>query len=129
MKTCNCCGKTEEEIGPFPASYGNRCSVCKNGRHRYGMNRNQQERLLDTQEGKCAICEAELELHIGRKPGAACIDHREGQGGDPKGVRGVLCSACNTTIGNHAVEHFEKIIKYIENPPAPYVIDKVMESE
>ncbi len=116
MRTCNYCKYTEEEIGKFPASYGNCCSACKNGRPRYGLNRREQNELLDKQGGKCALCKVDIKLHQGRGKKSGQIDHKPGTGvgtGKPPEVRGVLCFTCNKNISNMDYDWFKKAAKYL----------------
>ena len=125
MKTCNHC----QIKGDFPASYGNTCSACKNGRYRYNMNRTQQVELLEHQNNRCAVCEKEVELFKGKGKEGAHIDHF-GISGVPYSkwkedwvVRGVLCFDCNKYLGSYDIPFFEKIIRYIKNPPAQTMYD------
>jgi hypothetical protein len=53
---------------------------------RYMLDAAAFEALLSAQEGRCAVC---------RAPGAACVDHCHTTGR----VRGILCRACNTGLG------------------------------
>jgi hypothetical protein len=55
--------------------------------HRYGMEKGEYERLLELQDGKCAICTKVTKLHV---------DHCH----TTSVVRGLLCSSCNTAIGH-----------------------------
>jgi len=128
MKTCNYCGYTEDEIGKFPESYGNRCSACKNGRHRYNLNRVEQEELLDYQNNKCGnpSCRKEIKLFQGKGKEGAHIDHYGAtlpysKWVNGEFVRGVLCFDCNKYIGSHDIEYFKGIIEYLENPPAKII--------
>ena len=92
MKTCIKCGLEFDK-----KSRGGMCSVCKNGIHRYGLNRIQQEELLNTQNGLCAICKEPIILH-NRKDSykhTGNIDHNHKTGK----VRGILCHPCNVFLG------------------------------
>jgi hypothetical protein len=58
---------------------------------RYGMTKEDYDRLLNIQNNKCAICEidrSDLKKEF-------CIDHDHSSGQ----VRGLLCSGCNKGIG------------------------------
>lgn len=67
----------------------NICKECFRAR-RYGITRNDLERLLDEQGGVCAIC-AEPCSRIE----VLCIDHDHETGA----VRGLLCTGCNLGLG------------------------------
>jgi hypothetical protein len=88
MKHCKYCN-TEILKGR-----GLKCSTCKNGIDRYGLNRIQQVELLESQNGQCAICKCDITLHI-RNNWSGVIDHCH----TTNKVRGVLCGYCNTTLG------------------------------
>jgi hypothetical protein len=55
-------------------------------RQRYALDGPSFDALLIAQEGRCAICRASA---------AACVDHCHTTGT----VRGILCRACNTGLG------------------------------
>jgi Recombination endonuclease VII len=93
MKICKKCGFEFER-----KSGGGICSVCKNGLDRYGLDRNQQISLLESQGNTCAICDDPISLHVRRDSGykmTGNIDHCHKN----NVVRGVLCHACNVTLG------------------------------
>lgn len=58
---------------------------------RYGITQADYDRMLALQGGRCAICATD---DPGKK--SWCIDHDH----DTEAVRGLLCSLCNTGIGN-----------------------------
>lgn len=77
----------------------------------YGVTRDFYQRLLDTQNGRCAICQ--------RATGkarrlAVDHDHRTGQ------PRGALCSPCNRVVGIwfDNPDTFRRAANYLEHPPA-----------
>lgn len=62
----------------------------------YGITRQQWEALLDSQDGRCALCESESTTrlaidhdHSCCEPGRAC----------PNCIRGMLCATCNRLLG------------------------------
>lgn len=71
-------------------------------------------RLYDEQDGKCAICEKELQVAAG-KGKSASIDHSH----DTGQVRGLLCGKCNTAIGllDEDVSRFSAAASYLAKHP------------
>jgi len=73
-------------------------------RRKYGMTVEEYDRLLEKQDGKCAICRRMAKLHI---------DHCH-----PKErTRGLLCASCNLAIGllKEDLGTLRNAIFYIEN--------------
>jgi hypothetical protein len=64
---------------------------------RYGMADGEYARLVDEQDGLCAICRQPETLPLvgGGAPRSLAVDHDHETGK----VRGLLCQACNTSIG------------------------------
>jgi hypothetical protein len=54
---------------------------------KYGLTRDEYDRMLFEQSGKCAICE-----RLMAKP---CVDHNH----DTEEVRELLCDQCNFAVG------------------------------
>lgn len=83
-----------------------------NARWRYGVEHGTYAKMLTAQNGVCAICGTD-------SPGKGLkrfhIDHCHGTGV----VRGLLCSPCNTGIGQlqHNVLILERAIDYLNRPP------------
>ena len=95
MKNCKHCNI---ELNENVKHEGFQCKTCRNGLARYGMNRQQQIDMLESQNGQCKICKNDIELFTGRlggNPKACVVDHSH----DTGEVRGILCSPCNTAIG------------------------------
>lgn len=70
----------------------------------YGMTFEDYNKLLDLQQGVCAICKlppSTIALDIDH-------DHATGQ------VRGLLCRNCNTRLGWYQ-KHITNVLTYIEN--------------
>jgi len=78
-------------------------------RRRYGIDVDGYERMLDRQQGTCAVCRNKCT----RDNLAIDHDHQTGA------VRGLLCWRCNGALGKarDSVELLTKLIAYLENPP------------
>lgn len=73
-----------------------------NIKSRYSMSIEQVDAMLDSQGGRCAICEVELGKYV--------IDHNHNSGK----VRGLLCHKCNIKLGGWDDEGFvSKALKYL----------------
>ena len=72
---------------------------------RYSMTENDFQRMLNTQQGKCAGCGEELWRELN-------IDHNH----KTKAVRGLLCGPCNRALGSlkESPERIVGLLKYIE---------------
>jgi len=66
----------------------------RNLRRNYRMTPDDFNKLWKDQDGKCAICQVDMQPR-GRKLDAAAVDHNHATGE----VRGLLCRACNHGIG------------------------------
>ncbi len=79
-----------------------------NLRRYYGLEESEYDALFDSQQGKCAICQKDLE-RISR---STHIDHCHSSGK----IRGILCHHCNTAIGllGDDVEKMKAAIEYLE---------------
>lgn len=85
------------------------CRVCKDGLFRYGMTRNDQIKLHESQDGKCRLCDEAVDLFVGHKGGFVDHDHKTDQ------VRGILCNRCNTVVGgieNH--KDPKRLLEYLK---------------
>ena len=102
MKKCKHCN-TEHSLR------GTVCRVCKDGLYRYNMTRNDMLALYESQGCKCALCDKELKMFVGRAGGF--IDHCHTTGK----VRSILCNRCNTVVGG--LENTEiplnRLLKYL----------------
>lgn len=63
-------------------------------RTKYGMTEPEVQELLESQGGRCAICNRSIE-YGGNKQASAVVDHDHATGR----VRGLLCTPCNRGIG------------------------------
>ena len=66
----------------------------RNLKRNYKMTPDDFNKLWKAQDGKCAICQVDLQPR-GRKPDAVAVDHNHETGE----VRSLLCRACNHGIG------------------------------
>lgn len=91
------------------------CKICSHirsktynkeiGRYKkYGITKDTFIQLIDSQDGKCAICSNSLDNEIH-------IDHCHSTGK----VRGILCGKCNKGLGlfDDNVNYLTKAIKYL----------------
>lgn len=126
VKRCNKCALELpiEEFGKFSRTrdgFANRCKKCtREEQHSKPSNRRRKrwcgapleeyERLLEEQNGKCAIC--------GLEPGERrhCVDHCHVTGV----IRGVICNACNMGLGyfRDNPEFLEAAAVYLRKIPA-----------
>ena len=80
----------------------------KNLQNRYGISLEDRQKMTEDQNGKCAICD--LELDNGKY---TCVDHCHETGK----VRKLLCRSCNILIG-HSKENIgtlKNAIQYLIN--------------
>ena len=70
---------------------------------KYGISLATFEALVESQNGQCKICKAELSISK-RKPH---VDHCHKTGR----LRGILCHTCNTKLG-WVEKHFNQVLKY-----------------
>lgn len=85
-----------------------------NLKRHYGMTLADYDRLLESQEGKCAICE--------RVPGQSLhkrlyVDHDH----DTKVIRGLLCYRCNASLGQFGdnIEGVMRVAGYLRKTLNP----------
>ena len=80
-------------------------------RCRYGISLKEYNEILEDQKGTCVLCDATTAYK--QKGKSLHVDHCH----DSNKVRGLLCSACNTTLGR--IEHMggvswlKRVAKYI----------------
>ena len=70
---------------------------------RYGLTEERYQKMLQDQDGKCAICTEEMTK--------VCVDHCH----DSREVRGLLCDACNVGLGRFKDDEavLERALAYI----------------
>jgi Recombination endonuclease VII len=120
FKTCNKCGQLKpNEDFPIqrcrPDGLRNECKLCHHERshwvgikRRYGVTKEQFERMLADQDGKCYIC-GQPETYLGRE--RLSIDHCH----VTAEVRKLLCHRCNISLGHleDNVNLVTKMLSYI----------------
>lgn len=100
---------------------------------RTGMDRATFDRLLISQNGKCAICDRIFDVpRKGSRQTAGrnypCADHCH----DGGGPRGLLCHNCNTieghvrSLGFDLVSYMQRLHAYLEKPPAHSLQDSLL---
>lgn len=140
MKTCTVC-KQQKSFSDFynrKASEDGkayRCKVCDNHAvrqyrrknqknwsqiqkranrlHKHGITQDQFDKMYIQQNGKCNICNCELDINLPPKDTkrVCVIDHCHTSGT----VRGLLCTKCNQALGlfNDNVNSLKKAIQYL----------------
>ncbi len=131
FKTCNMC-RQEKPIGHFrkqsnsPDWRTTVCIECISTRnindpdrldyrrryhimHKYGLEPEDVQRMLESQGGKCQICDGLLDFtkNVNQRR-RAHIDHCHGSGK----IRGILCGVCNAKLGT--VESGEFLVRALE---------------
>jgi hypothetical protein len=99
------CSGCRKDVAMRQSKVYNRRTVLK----RYGLNEADFNRLLNNQGGVCAVCRTD------NPPGKGwCVDHCH----DTGVVRGVLCTNCNTGIGQLGddVERLLAAVEYLKKP-------------
>lgn len=78
----------------------------------YGITEEEYKRLFELQKGLCAICNLSEKRIIKGILHDLCVDHCK----ITKRIRGLLCFACNVSIGhlNHSPELLRKAAIYCE---------------
>lgn len=109
MKKCKHC---EQELSENKR--GLVCVTCKNGLDRYNMTRLDMISMHESQNGKCKLCNKEIQLFQKYNGGYIDHDHQTDE------VRGVLCHPCNTVIGyvENTGLSLEKMNNYINGSVA-----------
>jgi len=106
LRRCGTCGQSKQ-LSEFHKRRGDllsfRCRQCTAAaliKSRYGLAQKDFADMVDRQQGCCAICLTDLRLRAGSvcRDKTVAVDHchKTGQ------VRGLLCSMCNTGLGNFA---------------------------
>lgn len=137
---CSMCGE-KKTIDNFRKRYGKqahqydlRCNKCFNEyvrgkynyererdkqlRQNYGITLDEYNKLLDSQNGVCAVCGNPESRRPGRKKLTENVtpmlhvdhDHKTGK------IRGLLCSECNNSLGmlHEDPERIKALLKYVE---------------
>lgn len=142
-KACKDCESTSRKL-PYP---GPRCTTCHRARKKVLRERNHSSRmqklynlsdgeyaeLYKAQNGLCFTC-GEWSGNRGLRKKLS-VDHDHSCCPAPpicgKCIRGLICSRCNTLIGEvgdssgHAIARLEKYISYLRNPPAQNLLREI----
>lgn len=123
MKICKHEGCNNPVQNPTVSKKGyrqiyNRCSSCAGNIKRYGLTTPQRDEILNQQNGKCKICNSDIEFQGGRGSAGnlgknqAVVDHCHSTGS----VRGILCGHCNCLLGKagDSVTLLELAIEYLK---------------
>jgi len=79
-------------------------------KYKFGITLEDFNRMVESQDGLCAICEGE-NVKIRGIIVALAVDHNHKTGK----VRGLLCNGCNTSLGRFkTIAMLKKAIKYLE---------------
>src|SRR5699024_1480674 len=79
-------------------------------KYRYGIEPEDYDRMLEQQDGRCAICQREPDHQNTRGRGVLFIDHCH----NSNAIRGLLCNDCNLIIGHGAtVARLKNAIEYL----------------
>ena len=99
--------------GESLAEYSKRAMRIHNLRYKYGLTKEQYDRMLAGQDGGCAICKRPETAKIKGKVMDMAVDHCHKTGK----VRGLLCSTCNTALGSFRddPEIIRKAIEYLKS--------------
>lgn len=91
-----CVLRRQKERKPWRGRKRNKKLLSANQmRHKYGIEPEEYERLLEEQDGVCAICGSEDNGFNQHGTKRFAIDHNHTTGD----IRGLLCNRCNTAIG------------------------------
>lgn len=86
---------------------------------KYGISGEEYDALYEAQGGRCAICRTST-----GKAKMLAVDHDHKTGI----VRGLLCGSCNHRLlgaAHDGTEILVRAIEYLENPPAPMVLERL----
>ena len=95
-----------------PAKTGNYCKRCCRYWEKYKCRTSTYNKLLEKQQGKCAICGTTEKTTAGNAQADFVIDHCHTTGT----IRGLLCVNCNSGIGSlmESTLIFSKALVYLE---------------
>jgi hypothetical protein len=127
MKTCSKCKKSKSIENfyadkRFDDKHYPSCKLCVGDKQRnsylkknYGLDTNGYEKLLNIQQGGCAICGKKSDTYLPqcKKNKKLAVDHDHETGK----IRGILCENCNRGIGllSHSIELLKNAMDYINN--------------
>ncbi|MGW0087834.1 endonuclease VII domain-containing protein [Streptomyces sp. NPDC003328] len=120
-RECGKCGKNRSEKF-FTSSRGKVCSTCRKSSRRtasrntrilntYGLTAEEYQKLLDFQDGRCAICQEKRKTNL-------AVDHCH----KTEAVRGLLCARCNGQLLARGARDRPEVLRraadYLEDYPA-----------
>ena len=121
MKVCTKC-RVEKPLSEYSRAskklkskdglqyYCKECCRWTSIARRYGIEREEYERMFREQEGKCLICESKFDRSSRvKKP---CVDHCH----KTERVRGLLCHQCNMALGmfKDSTHRLQNALSYLE---------------
>lgn len=76
----------------------------------YGLSKDEYDKMVLKQNGKCYICKKKQPLHINNGELNIDHDHKTGK------VRGLLCNSCNTGLGQFRDDRaaLKRALRYLE---------------
>lgn len=114
LKPCSICGEQKPESGFHRASglasgFQSRCKSCsrenytpspesersRNLRRKYGISGEQFDEMMESQNGRCAICSVKFDGSGSKAKHGPLVDHCH----NSSKVRGLICRACNFGLG------------------------------
>lgn len=90
----------------------------------YGITADEYDRILEVQNGRCAICVRasglRKRLSVDHDHAQAILDGHAEESGCPECVRGLLCSTCNKMLGHGRddPEFFHRAAEYLREWPS-----------
>lgn len=142
-KSCKTCGSQTRKL-PYP---GPRCTTCHRARKKtlrtknhssrmqkmYNLSDGEYDALYQAQGGMCYTCGSWTgNRGLSKK---LSVDHDHSCCSAPpicgKCIRGLICSPCNTLIGQvgdssgHAIARLQHYINYLKNPPAQQLLEQI----
>ena len=118
IEGCENEGKEAEYFSKSKGKYvkftNKECSCCQNLTQKYGIKTPERDRLIKSQDFKCASCGSHVEFTKSKGPSkhSAVVDHCHTSGK----IRGILCGSCNLVIGNahESIQNLESAINYLK---------------
>lgn len=142
-KACKDCGSLTRKL-PYP---GPRCTTCHRDRRKtlrtknhssrmqkmYSLSDGEYDALYEAQGGMCYTCgtwtgNRGLSKKLSVDHDHSCCPATPICG---KCIRGLICSPCNTLIGQvgdsagHAIARLQHYINYLQNPPAQRLLREI----
>ena len=102
---CIECQKKKDK-GRWSSENGRTTTLRTHYKKRYGITLEDYDNILESQSGKCAICDSDSP---GGKKGRFAVDHDH----ETKKIRGLLCGTCNILLG-HSKDNTNILLKAIQ---------------